>query len=187
MRSRAIRILALVVLIGPSAGGTCTTAPGGIFNLFGNGVTLVIQNDAGFPAALDVWVGGGMNAVEDVVADRRSLADLGGPETVGAHQSISVAISCDGELEVIAFDGARFTQGGLGVGEVEDVRRMRRDVEFDCGDTVRIRLSGAVFNFGVSVDVEQGAFSSSDDSEDRTDDQTLDEDIAEALDDLFGD
>ncbi len=156
--------------------------------LMGNGVTVVIQNETAFTAVPDIRTSDGRNFFEDFVTDSEPLTNFGTNGAVAAKQTVSFVLSCDSGLEKIAFDGAAFRDGaGLPFGETDDARALRRDVDFDCGDTIRIRLTGAIFNFGATISVDRtgaggaGFFESGGGLDDDEDD-----DIADFLDDLFG-
>lgn len=118
-------------------------------------VTIVVENQTAFAAAPEISTGGGRNIVEDLFVGKRPVAGLGAAGTIAARGSETFRLACNGDLELVELHGATFRAGGgLTLGSADDFVQLRRDVDFDCGDTIRIRFSGGIFSFRSSVDVE---------------------------------
>jgi len=190
MTSRIRVLAALAVLVAAGSGPTCDLSVlDGFLGFLPGGVTVVVENDTSYTASPRLWTGQGRNIVEDLIEERDDAAFDG---EIAPKQSVTLHFNCDGGLEVIGVDGAQFRQGsGFAVGEVDDLVRIRRDVDFDCGDVVHVVLKGTVFNFHIDVDVEQVSAEVVEDTGDSSeaDDGSSQaaEDIADTLDDLFGD
>jgi len=157
-------------------------ALGPVARLLGNpGVNVEIQNNTAFFAVPDLRTAGSRNFVEDAFAEDEAV---GG--SVAPNQTVSIFLPCDGDLERIVFDGARFQDaGGFALGDSDTSESLRRDVDFDCGDTINIRLSGTVFFFRSSLTVDNTGrdlfggsnLSGNDDGDD---------DIGDLIDDILG-
>lgn len=120
--------------------------------LFTPGVTVIVENATAFRAVADIETSDSRNFVEDVFA---SPDAVGSSTVIGPNQTMTLRFDCDGELERITFAGAKFQDaGGFSLGDADADEAWRRDVDFDCGDTIRIRLSGTVFFFQASTSVE---------------------------------
>lgn len=155
---------------------------GPVASLLGNpGVNVEIKNDTAFFAVPDLRTAGSRNFIEDAFADDEAV---GGP--VAPNQTVSIFLPCDGDLERIVFDGARFQDaGGFALGDSDTSESLRRDVDFDCGDTINIRLSGTVFFFRSSLTVDntgRDIFGGSNLSGDGDDE----DDIGDLIDDILG-
>lgn len=127
-----------------------------VSGLFQSGVTIVVENGTGFTAVPDIRMSDSRNILEDVFSDSESLADSGTFSPVAPNQTMSIRLNCDGDLELISFGGAAFQgTGGFPYGDADADKSWRRDVDFDCGDTIRIRLSGTVFFFDATTSIER--------------------------------
>ncbi len=178
--SRPIRILAVLAAC---ASLSCDSL-GSLTAFFGGGVTVVIENNTSYLATPEIRTSNSKNIFEEIFNEGELVTNFGIDGTVLANQTVTFTLVCDGDLELIGVAGAEFRDGaGFDVGDADVNVRLRRDTDFDCGDTVRIRLSGGVFNFDADVDVEQ---SPSNQSSDRQSDDDDDDDIGDLLDDLFG-
>jgi len=182
---RITRLATWSLLLSLPLVGACDAAAG-LLNLFG-GVRLIVTNDTPFAAAIDLRTADSDNFLEDFFTDAQPVA---GVAVVPANQSVTVTLPCDGDLELVSFQGAQFENSfGLPVGDVDADERLRRDRDFDCGDTIRIRLTGTLFNFQGTVDVDTasdtggGLIHPGGNDNDDSDDN---DDIGDLLDDLFG-
>ncbi len=153
--------------------------------LTGNGVTIEVHNETGLAAAPDIRLGSSRNVLEDLLTESEPAANFG---IVGANQVASSVLTCDGELERIVVGGAEFRDAaGLPLGDTSDTKTLRRDVDFDCGDVIVIRLTGRVFNFRATVSVQRAAGGGTGFFESGGGiDETGNDDVADFLDDLFG-
>ncbi|MCA9255878.1 MAG: hypothetical protein KDA33_09580 [Phycisphaerales bacterium] len=134
----------------------CFAGCDAVSGLFQRGVTVVVQNDTGFTATPDIRMSDSRNILEDAFSDPQSVSD--GASAVAPYQTATIHLDCDGQLELITFEGARFRDGaGFSFGDADADKAWRRDVDFDCGDTIRIRLSGTVFFFDAATSVERSA------------------------------
>ncbi len=183
MRNKTTRLIRL-----PAAAILCLTFAcdsldlGNIAGLFGPSVLIVIENNTSFTAVPDIRTSESSNFWEDGFEDEDQITGFGNNGVLQANQSASIRLACDGDLELIIFGGATFQEGnGFPLGDVGGDEKLRRDREFDCGDTIRIRLSGTIFNFRADVDVEH-----TDDSGDvESFDDVNDDNVADFLEDLF--
>lgn len=149
-RSWTRRMLPMLVMLLAMAG---CDALGGLFQ---PGVTIVVENGTGFTAVPDVQMSDSRNILEDTFRDSESVSDSGTVGSVAPNQTMTIRLDCDGDLERITFEGARFSDSsGFPFGDADADKSWRRDVDFDCGDTIRIRLSGTVFFFDASTSVER--------------------------------
>ncbi|MFH1419402.1 MAG: hypothetical protein ABII12_14095 [Planctomycetota bacterium] len=179
--SRSIRVLAVLAAC---ASLSCDSL-GGLAAFFGGGITVVIENDTGYLAIPEIRTSDSKNIFEDIFNQGELVTSFGIDGTVLANQTVTFILACDGDLELIAIGDTEFRDGGgFAVGDVNANVRLRRDSDFDCGDTVHIRLSGGLFNFDADVDVERAP--STQDSGRQSDGDDSEDDIAEFLDDLFG-
>ncbi|MBX3395842.1 MAG: hypothetical protein KF841_10795 [Phycisphaerae bacterium] len=119
---------------------------------------LIIVNETAFAASPEIRTSRSRNLLEDGFNTGTLITGLGDNGVVGPNQTITIRLSCS-ELETIAIDGARFRDATFGfpLGDTNKRRSLRRDVDFDCGDAIRVRLTGSLFNYDVAVSVEQGA------------------------------
>lgn len=141
---------------------TCITLScnglGDIFTSLGQNVRIIIENDTAYEATPDIRTSNSSNVFEDIFAHSNQVTDFGDDGTVPANQTVTVYLDCNGDLEHITIGDVEFREhGGDEVGTEDANASLRRDTDFDCGDTIRLRLSGGVFNFSVDVDVEQAA------------------------------
>jgi len=170
--------------------GSCTGLDlGSVAGLLtGSGVTITIHNETAFVAVPDIRAGASRNLFEDLLAESEPLTQFGNGGSVGANQAVSFVLACDGDLEKIVSSGAAFRDAaGLPLGDTSETKTLRRDVDFDCGDTIVIRLAGSVFNFRASVSVDRVAGGGTGFLESGGGvDDTGDDDVADFLDDLFG-
>lgn len=156
----------------------------GFLALFGPSVTIVIENDTRFTAKPELFTSGGRNIFEDAFEETQQLTNFGVGGAIEPGETVTLRVPCNSDLELIAFKGAKFDNVlGLPVGDVDSDVRLRRDRDFDCNDTLNIRLSGSLFSFRASVDVEAGQ---SDGGLFGADSAEDDREIADLLDDLFG-
>jgi len=145
------------------------------------GVTVVIENATAFNAVPDLQTSNSRNIAEDPFAEGQPAASV---TPIAPNQTATLRLDCDGELERITFSGARFQDaGGFGFGEANAGESWRRDVDFDCGDTIRIRLSGTVFFFDANVSIERAATGL---IEDSSSSDGGGEDIGDLIDQLLG-
>ncbi len=153
--------------------------------LTGNGVTIEVHNETGFVAEVDVRAGSSRNIFEDFLVESEPLTSFG---SVGANQVVSAVLACDGDLEKIVLDGAALRDGtGVPLGGASETKTLRRDVDFDCGDVIVIRLTGRIFNFRATVDVQRVAGGGTGVLESGGGiDETRNDEVADFLDDLFG-
>lgn len=178
-RRRRVRVL-LLVFIAPAIAG-CDAVSG----LFTPGVTIVIENSTSFTAVPDIRMSDSRNILEDAFSNPQSASNSDAIDAVAPNQTMSIRLDCDGQLELITFDGARFRDGsGFSFGDADAAKAWRRDVDFDCGDTIRIRLSGTVFFFDASTSVERRSIRGS--SSGPVVVEEGDEDIGQLLDQLLG-
>jgi hypothetical protein len=121
-------------------------------------VTVVVENQTAFAALPTIRTGEGRNIVEDVFAGTRPVAGFGEGGAVAARQTDNFRLVCNGDLELVEMRGATFkSNGGITIGGTDQTVQLRRDVDFDCGDTIRVRFTGGIFSFRSSVEVEPGA------------------------------
>ncbi len=156
MNRRTLRTVCLPAVILPALAGGCEVSGlGGLLDLFGQSVTIIVENDTRFAATPDVRIGESRNVVEDFLSESEPVAGFGANGTIPPNQTATVRLSCGGDLELIAIGNVRFQNIlGLDAGEVDIGENLRRDTDFDCGDVIRIRLSGSLFSFDSSIDVE---------------------------------
>lgn len=175
--SRLIQLLAAALLCLPIA---CDSL-GDIAAFFGSGVTIVIENNTAFTAVPDLRTSDSRNLVEDLFVEDDQLTNFGSNGAILPNQTATIRLPCDGDLELIVFDGAEFREGsGIPLGEIDADTKLRRDDDFDCGDVVHVRLDGTFLDFSADVDVERSSRNRSDEDDDGDDD-----DLADFLDDLF--
>ena len=128
---------------------------GAIAGFFAPGVTIEIINDTDFSAVPDLRTSDAGNIAADVVAEQQPVEGVG---TIAPHQTATIRLTADGDLERLYFRGAKFSAGGsFPVGEVDDQTKLRRDLDFDGGDTIRIRLSGFILSFQATVNVDRAS------------------------------
>lgn len=209
MTRRTVRAAFLyAALLIPAA--SCNTIDlGGLAALFAPGVTVVFENNTDFTAVPDLRTSDSRNLAEDTAAARSEpgqswpgltgsdrvitapALNFGANGSVGPHQTVTLRLTCNGDLERLVFRGADFREGnGFALGDVNSNVTLRRDTNFDCGDTIRITLSGSIFRFRAEVNVDRSSSSDSgvggsqdgNNGNSRGDD---DEDTADWLDDLF--
>lgn len=157
---------------------------GGLLGAFGNNVRLIIENQTSYKAQPDIRTSDSSNLFEDIFAEGDEVTNFGNHGVVPANQTVTVYLSCD-DLEHIAIGDVDFLDGDDDRVGTEDANAsLRRDTDFDCGDTIRLTLDGGIFNFSADVDVEESALND-DDSNDRDSDGD-NEDMADLLDQLFG-
>ena len=163
------------------------TGFGGLLGFFGNQVTIEIRNETSFTAIPDLRTGDSRNFVEDIFDDGEPLTGFGVNGTVAANQTVTLVLGCDDDLEMIAIGGAAFRDNsGFPLGDADGDELLRRDVDFDCGDVIVIQLSGSIFSFRSDVTVERSTRNDDLDSDGNNGDDSLGDDIADFLDDLFG-
>ena len=131
---------------------------GGLAALFAPGLTILIENDTDFTAVPDWRTSDSRNLAEDVIADQSQVQNFGANGSVGPHQTVTARLTCNGDLERLVFRGADFREGnGFALGDVSSNVTLRRDTDFDCGDTIRLTLSGSIFRFHAEVNVERSS------------------------------
>ncbi len=151
---------------------------------FGNGVMVEFINDTDYTVVPDLRISDSKNFFEDLFDEGERVTNFGFGGAIRPNARATVQLVCNGDLEQIALLDADFEDGsGIKVGDLDDTTRLRRDVNFDCGDIVQIRFHGSVFNFDAEVDVDETALSDS--ARDSDDDD--DDDWADRLEDVFGD
>lgn len=147
-------------------------------------VVVKIINNTSFAAEPELLASASRNLIEDAFDTDSSLVDTGG--SLAPNNETQVLLTCDGDLERIALLSVTFrTEFGLKVGDVDDAVNLRRDIDFDCGETVIFTLSGTIGNFDVDADVDKSQpvlpFGSQSDSSSNSNNN----DIGDILDDLF--
>jgi hypothetical protein len=182
-----IHALALIAMM-PAVSATSCDAGGlaGLLNIFGPSVSIVIENGTAFTAVPKIYTGSGTNLLDDFLNDADQMKNFGVNGTLLPGQSATLQITCEGDTEMIRFAGAEFKEtSGHSVGEVFRDNRLRKDNDYHCSDTIRIKLTGATRNFKADVDVEeapslpgQGGSNDADDEEDES--------LADQLDAIFG-
>lgn len=174
------------ILLGVLLTAGCTAdLPAGLLNLFSGGVTIVVENATAYKATPRLSTSSATNLIEEITSGSDSVSGVGQDGVVAANQTESTSVSCSDDIEVIIFEGASFESSGLPIGGVGNIRRLERDKDFSCGDTIRIRLTGGIFSFRAEVEVERALIfdpfgGGSNESESESDS------IADALDGLFG-
>lgn len=183
MSKTRLRPLGLLALLLPCVAVACGGLNlGDIAAFLGPSVTVIIENDTSFTAIPDLSAGEGRNVVEDLFSDEERIDHFGINGAIQPDQVVTVRLPCDDELELIYLHDVEFREGnGFPLGEADIDTKLRRDRDFDCGDTVYIRLSGTLFNFYADVDVERVSRGSGGDA----DEDELDDDIADFLEELF--
>lgn len=170
-------LMALTLIPGCTADG-----PAGLFNLFAGGVNIVIENATGYRATPRISVSDAENFIEEITGGSDALTDIGQDGIVHPNQTERTSVSCGGDVQLIIFEGASFESNGLPVGGVTSVKRLERDKDFACGDTIRVRLTGEVLSFQADVEVVRAPGLNPFGGENDDDDES----IADVLDDLFG-
>jgi hypothetical protein len=118
-------------------------------------VTVVIENDTSFTAIPTLRVSDSRNGIEDLFATDDPITQFGRNGAIDPHQTVTLRLACEGDLETLVFEGAEFREtNGFQLGEAKADITLRRDRDFDCGAVVRIRLVGTIFNFHADLDVE---------------------------------
>jgi len=121
-------------------------------------VHVKVRNQTSFVAVPEVIHSDSRNVVEDVFDQSEPVTGFGNNGTIAPGQSADILLTCDGNLERIALRKVEFrTDFGLKVGQVDDVFNVRRDTDFDCGDTVVYTLSGTILSFDVNANVDKTA------------------------------
>ncbi|GMU33015.1 MAG: hypothetical protein HS101_08480 [Planctomycetia bacterium] len=176
------------IVLGVLLSAGCTAdLPAGLLNLFAGGVTIVVENATAYKATPRLSTSSATNLIEEITSGSDSVNGVGQDGVVAANQTESTTISCSDDIEVIIFEGASFESSGLPIGGVGNIRRLERDKDFSCGDTIRVRLTGGIFSFRAEVEVERAlsfnpfAGGSTESESERDSDS-----IADALDRLFG-
>jgi len=172
------------VIIGAGFSGGCGTDF--FARLIRPTVVVRIVNDTGFMAEPELLASASRNLIEDAFDTDSSLVDIGG--SLAPNEEAQVLLTCDGDLERIALLSVTFrTEFGLKVGDVDDTVNLRRDIDFDCGETVIFTLTGTITNFDVDATVDKSQpvlpFGS---QQGGSSNNSTNDDIADILDDLFG-
>jgi len=175
-------ILCLIVFV-PS----CDSFPLGNLNaLFGPTVEVRSENNTQYLAIPDLRSSKSRNLIEDILSESEPITNFGTNGAIDAHQTVTLFLPCNGDLELIAFNGADFKAGNsFPIGEVSANTRLRRDSDFDCGDVIRIRLDGGLFSFTHDVRVDRSNPTLGNVITDAANNQD-NNDVADFLDDLFG-
>lgn len=168
------------------AAGCTADLPAGLLNLFAGGVTIVVENATAYKATPQISTSSATNLIEEITSGSDSVNGVGQDGVVAANQTERTSVSCSDDIEVIIFEGASFESGGLPIGGVGTIRRLERDKDFGCGDTIRIRLTGGIFSFRAEVEVER-ALNFDPFGGGSTESESESDSIADALDRLFGD
>lgn len=182
VRLRAVLILNIVATAALSGGCGADF----ISRLIQPAVVVRIINDTGFTAEPELLASASKNLIEDAFDTDSSLVAIGQSGKIAPNSETQVLMTCDGDLERIALLSVTFrTEFGLKVGDVDDAVNMRRDIDYDCGETVVFTLKGTVGNFEVDAKVDDSAIILPVGASDDSGNASVDEDIADVLDDLF--
>lgn len=176
-------VLGLLTFGLPCLNASCDSL-GGLLGAFGQNVRVIIENKTSYKAVPDIRISDSRNLLEDLFTAGQEVDDFGDHGVVAAKQTVTFYIPCD-DLEHIAIGDVEFRDNHDDLVGTEDANAgLRRDSDFDCGDTIRLTLDGGLFNLSADVDVEQSPINSRD-SNDRGSDRN-NEDMADLLDRLFG-
>lgn len=176
-----------VALLFACPGMTCDTSilDTVLGGLTGNQVTVVVENETAFTAVPDIRAGASRSLIEDFVEGSAPFTNFGTFGTVPGSETITFTLPCNGDFETVIYDGVAVRDvTGFPLGEANADKVLRRDFDFDCGDLIRITISGGVFNFRTRIDVERTGGNTLFGGND-TNHQGVDDEIARLLDDLF--
>ena len=134
--------------------GSCDAADNLLIPLAG-GVRVIIENNTAFKAVPDIRTSDSSSFFEDLFTEGTEVTDFGDNGKVAANRTITFYIACDDSLEHIAIGDIDFLNShGDRIGGADPAASLRRDSDFDCGDTIRITLTGGSDDFSADVDVE---------------------------------
>jgi hypothetical protein len=147
------------VFLGLASGllGTCASCDGtsGLPPLFGSSVRVIIENNTSFEAVPDINTSDSHNFLEDIFSEGEDVTDFGDHGTVAADRTVTFYITCDEDLEHIAIGEIEFREDDDDSAGTANARAsFRRDTDFDCGDTIRLTLSGHRDDFSAEANVE---------------------------------
>lgn len=151
--------IALAIIVLPA----CITACDAVAGLLQTRSTqLIIINETAFAAAPEIRTSKSRNLLEDGFNTGTLISGFGDNGVIGPNQTTTIRLTCS-DLETIAIDGARFRDATFGfpLGDTNKRQSLRRDVDFDCGDVIRVRLTGSLFKYDVAVSIEPGTDSGS--------------------------
>ncbi len=176
-RTRGFLLILAGLAVTPLAG---CDALEGLLDFFGRGVTIVIENATSFTAVPDIRRSESTNLLGDLFGQSEEIENFGDDGRVRPNTTVSVRVSCDDDLGSLIFGSVQFREGnGFAVGGAALSERLRKGNDFECGDTIYLRLSGSVFTFDADVEVKQAPrLRPSDDDRDE-------DDFADWLDGLF--
>lgn len=185
MRVIKANLAGIGVLISLAGATSCTAdGPAGLLNLFAGGVKIVIENSTAYRATPRISTSSADNLIEEITSGSDSLGGIGQSGVVSPNQTGQASIACGDDIKVVIFEGASFESNGLPVGGVASVKRLERDKDFGCGDTIHIRLTGGLFSFRAEVEVERAiSFNPFGGNSGNSEDSN----IADVLDRLFSD
>jgi len=127
----------------------------GLLDFFGRGVTIVIENDTSFTAVPDIRRSESTNLIGDLFDQSEEIRNFGDDGRVRPNTTVSVRVSCDDDLGSLIFRSVQFREGNsFAVGAAALSERLRKGDDFECGDTIHLRLSGSIFTFDADVEVK---------------------------------
>jgi hypothetical protein len=146
-------------VLGLAIAFVCLTAScdstGGLLAALGPNVRVIIENNTAFEAIPDIRTSDSTNFFEDIFTEGDEVTDFGDHGAVPPDRTVTFYIPCDDDLQHIAVGDIEFRDAdGDNVGEADPNASLRRDDDFDCGDTIYITLSGRTDDFSADVDVE---------------------------------
>ncbi len=178
LRTRSVGTVLAATLLMPLA--SCDVLEG-FFDFFGRGVTIVIENDTSFTAVPDLRRSESGNIIGDILGSDTRIEDFGDGGKVRPKSTVSVRLACDDDLGSLIFGAVQFREGnGFTVGAASAGERLRQGNDFECGDTIYLRLSGSIFTFHADVEVAPAMRLRPSENEDEEED-----DFADWLDGLF--
>ncbi|MFQ5501651.1 MAG: hypothetical protein ACE5EQ_05045 [Phycisphaerae bacterium] len=186
--TRRFRSVSCVALLSACLGMTCDISglDSILGGLTGNQVSVEVTNETAFIAVPDIRTGKSRNFIEDFIAGSGDpLTNFGTFGTVPASDTITFTLPCNGDIETVIYEGVTVRDvNGFPLGKANANKVLHRDFDFDCGDKIHITISGGVFNFKTAIGVERAEGSTRFGSID-TGSNSLDDDIANLLDNLF--
>lgn len=185
MSSRSLlQVVFCAALPAACAGMTCDASmlDSVLGDLLGNRVTIVVENETAYTAAPDLRAGKSRSFFEDILEGSDPLDAAG---SVPAHQTRTFSLPCNGDFETVVYDGVAVRDvNGFPLGAASASKVLRRDLDFDCGDRIRIRIEGGILNFHTQIDVERSA-GADPLGLNRPTEAGPDDEIARLLDELF--
>jgi hypothetical protein len=119
------------------------------------GIRVIVENNTSSKAVPDIRTSDSDNFFEDLFTTGTEVTDFGDDGAVAANRTVTFYIACDDSLERIAIGEVDFfDRQNDRVGGDNPSTSLRRDSDFDCGDTIRITLTGSSDDFSVDVEVE---------------------------------